>query len=503
MKVLVIGIDGANLDLIKRWSHEGKLPAFKEILSKGSYGNMESVIPTLTIPAWNCMTTGKNSGKTGCYGFIQKAYGSYAFKLYSSMVKKEEDIWDILNNNGHKVFVFNPANIQAAYRINGDMVAGCLCVDEERLTYPKSLKDELYNKLNYERDITDLKTLGSLSDREHSRTHKQITEKHCNVLFHFLDKEYDFGFFVLNELDRAQHRFWKNKATLLDHYQNIDKKLKELSDKLSKEKKETTIIIVSDHGFENNDKVFHINEWLSKRGYLKTDKKPVISSIKKLISIIKKPFFQKITRPLMTLSITRRLYQPLFLSTGKMHIDWKETKAFSYASFGQIYINLKGREPEGVVDPAEYEKVRDGIINGLKELSIKAHRYEEIYHGEYLKLSPDIVIETNEKANSISSRVGFGTEFMEGFGGAHDRFNSTFIAYGPNIKENNEINVNILDVVPTILHIYGMPIPKDLDGKVLKDIFKMEIKQAKAPDKSEKNSDLSSKIKELKHLRKI
>ena len=211
MRVLVVGLDGANIDLIKQWANEGKLPTFERLLREGSYGHLESVTPTITIPAWNCMTTGKNPAKIGCFSFIQKAYGSHDFRLYSSLVDKERDVWDIVSNYGKEVFIFNPANVQVAYKINGWMVAGCLCVSEEVRTYPRNFSDELYN-MGYERDITDLKTLGALSNREHSRRHKEITENQCKVLFHFLEKEWEFGFFVLNELDRVQHRFWNKKS---------------------------------------------------------------------------------------------------------------------------------------------------------------------------------------------------------------------------------------------------------------------------------------------------
>ena len=133
---------------------------------------MESTIPTITIPAWNCLSTGKNPAKIGCFSFIQKAYRSYNFRVYQSLVEKEKDIWDILSEYGHKVFVFNVPNVLKAYKINGWMVAGVLCLSDKYLTYPENLREELY-KMGYMRDISDIETLWGLSDGELSRKHKR------------------------------------------------------------------------------------------------------------------------------------------------------------------------------------------------------------------------------------------------------------------------------------------------------------------------------------------
>lgn len=503
-KVLVVGLDGANLDLIKLWSREGKLPAFKKLLQEGSYGYLESTIPTITIPAWNCLASGKNPGKIGIFSFVHKAYGTYDFRIYQSLVEREGCIWDILSDYGKKVLILNATNILHAYKTRGYMVAGCLCIQEEKLTYPRNLRDELYNA-GYQRDIMDLETLGALSDREHSRRHKEITEKQCKALFHFLEKNWDFGFFVLNELDRVQHRFWDQKNILLTHYQNIDRNLKKLLDSLERKNDEAIVLIVSDHGFGPNERSFFINEWLLRKGLLKVEKIPLLEFGKSIISVLKKPRVLKMLRPLMRFSPIRLLYQSvLFLPIGRTPILWNETKAFSYATWGTIYINLSGREPKGLVKAEEYEILRSEIIEGLRELSVKAYRREELYHGEYLELAPDIIIQTDENVNFISGRVGYGKDFLKGFGGAHARLNGTFIAWGPNIKKNFEMNAKLYDVAPTILNMFGIPIPKDMDGRVLKEIFKGEpAKREIRYEDIEENEKIIKRIKELKYSGKI
>lgn len=504
MKVLVIGLDGATLDLIKPWACEGKLPMFQKLMSESCYGNLESSRPPITIPAWNCLATGKNPGRIGCFSFIQKASGSYDFRVYSQTVEKEEDIWDILSDTESKVFILNAPNILSAYRINGHMVAGSLCTNEDRLTYPKGLGEELRN-LNYEMDMTDPDIFGSLNDKEFSRRHKEITEKHCKVLFKFLDKPWDFGFFVFTELDRVQHQFWDKKDILLSHYKNIDNKLTHIINKIEADGEKPNIFIVSDHGFGPNKKAFLVNEFLINRGLLELKRTPILDIIRNLVSILRKPVILKMLSPLLTISFIRPLYRSVTRQTGRTPIRWDRTKAFSYATWGTIYINSAGKEPEGIVKEEDYEKLRSDIIDGLKKISVKAYRREELYHGKYLNLAPDIILDTDDYVNSITSKVGYGSEFVEWHGGSH-RINGTFIARGPDIKENVEINANICDVAPTILHMFGMPIPKDMDGRVLKEIFKDDSPIAKEQieyKKADEKEKITKQLKTLKRLRRI
>lgn len=502
-KVLVIGLDGANIDLIKLWACEGKLPTFKKLMTEGSYGYLESVTPTITIPAWNCLATGKNPAKLGCFSFVQKAYGSYEFRVYASLVKRERCVWDILSDCGMKNFILNAPNVQCGYEINGYMVAGSFCTSDEKLTYPRTLIDELY-KMGYEKDIDDFYTLMALSDRELSKRHREITEKQCKVFFHFMEECWDFGFFVLSELDRIQHRFWDQKEILLSHYQNMDRVLKEIIESVKKENDETTLLIVSDHGFGENKKLFFLNEWLAREGYLEVERVPILDLMKTVLRLLKKPTIIKLLRPLAKLSPVNRLYISLFLKTGRTPIIWERTKAFSYGTWGTIYLNLRGREPQGSVREEEYESLRTAIIDELRKFSVKACRREELYHGEYLELAPDIILQTDDNMSSFSARFGYKRVVREGFGGAHDRLNGTFIAWGPNIRENFEIKAQIYDIAPTILHIFGLPIPKDMDGRVLKECFTGELaeREPKYRDLKE-NTKITRRIKELKQLGKI
>lgn len=498
MKTLVIGIDGSCMDLIKQYSNDGKLPTFDKLMKEGSYGNLESVTPPLTIPAWNCLASGKNPGKLGCFSFVQKDRESYDFKIYSSQVKREKSVWDILSDHGKEVFVFNAPNVITAYKINGFMVAGFLCPFEEKRTYPVDLRKKL-NSLGYDEGNDGLEFI-VIGDHERSEKLKNMTERHCKVISHFLNNNWDFGFVVLTELDGIQHRFWKKKDLLLEHYQNMDKKLSKILNKLNNIEDEINIIIVSDHGFGPNNRMFLINEWLVNKGLLEVKKESTFVLTNTMIRYIKGPNILKLIRLMIKVPFFMPIYKKLYFNAVRTPILWKKSKAFSYGNWGTIYINME------LVKEDEYEQLRSKIIEGLQEISVKAYRKEELYHGEYLDIAPDIIIQIDDYVNSVNGKVGYNKEFMEGFpqDGYHRKNNGTFIAWGPKIKKNFNIDAQIFDISPTILHIFGIPIPEDIDGKVLKEIFtgSLATKEIKFQQSIE-SEKIIKKIKSLKKLREL
>ncbi|MDF2957307.1 MAG: putative phosphohydrolase or phosphomutase [Candidatus Alkanophagales archaeon MCA70_species_1] len=492
MRVLMVGLDGACMDLIRRWASEGELPAFRELLEEGTHGRLESVVPTQTIPAWNCLATGKNPGKIGCFGFLQKAYGSYEFRLSAAMTRRERDIWDILSEHGKRVLVLNAPNVLYAYEVNGRMVAGPLYVSGDVLTYPSEFAETL-RRLGYEWDISDLRTLLTLSDRELSRRLSEITRRQFGAFLRMLDDGWDFGFIVLSELDRAQHRFWGDEPLVLRHYQNVDRCLHRLLRRLDSD---TALLIVSDHGFGSNERVFLVNEWLKRRGLLTPRREP-------LLTRVIAPFREPLSK-LYSLPPLRQVWIKLSLRTAGTQINWERTKAFSYGTWGPIYINLRGREPQGVVEASEYERLRDEIIEGLRELSVTAYRREELYSGEYLHLAPDIVVQTDDYVHGISSRIGYNKDFIRDSGGNHRKDNGTFIAWGPDIKRGFGIRARarIYDVAPTILHMFGLPLPADMDGRVLREIFEGEL--ATRGIKYERiRESVRERVKRLKKMKKL
>lgn len=507
-KLLMIGLDGATWGLIKPWISEGELPTFQKLISEGVIAQLDSTIPSNTIPAWNSLSTGKNPGKLGLFSWLTKAKGKYEFKP-RFLYEKNVDVWDLLSNSGKRVLLANVPNIHVAFRTRGSVVAGFLHFGEEVLTYQKSLKNILDVVTGgYEVDVLDdiiqnyyqnltagnpygdtLSDIHSVKPHEYVKGVERVMNKHSKAFTFLLrEKKWDFAFIVFTATDRVQHKAWGDKETILNIYRKLDAYVKEI---LEIPREEITVFVVSDHGFGPKRRIFNVNEWLMKEGYLKLKKqrvrRTIALSLIKMTALLEK---MKMLGPVRHLARSFGLKEKARITADRTFrinpegIDWASTIAFtSPGDCGQeIYLNLRGREEQGALDPQQYEAVRDEIILKLKNLkdpetgktvSAKVHKREEIYHGEYIEIAPDLVIEQNDEIQGVSTSVGMGQIFSrasEDVG--HHRIDGIFIAWGQNIKKGVDIRkVKIYDVAPTILHIFAIPIPKDMDGRVLMEIF--------------------------------
>jgi predicted AlkP superfamily phosphohydrolase/phosphomutase len=166
-------------------------------------------------------------------------------------------------------------------------------------------------------------------------------------------------------------------------------------------------------------------------------------------------------------------------------IDWSRTKAFAWGvdAGAMISINLKGRNPEGIVQPGyEYELLRQDIIDRLGRLpdpvtgervGIQVFRKEEVYHGKYLASAPDILFLRDKYVFFGTGKGDSEWEIPTPFRSGMHALQGVFMAYGPDIRKSGEKlpNLKIYDITPTVLHMFGLPIVKDMDGRVLTEIF--------------------------------
>jgi len=526
-KVLIIGLDGATWDLIKPWAEEGELPTFKKLMGNGTWGTLESTIPPWTIPAWESMSTGKNPQKLGFATFMAK--DGYKFIPHVFKHKRQKMIWDFLSGGGYKVVIANLPNVYSTQKINGCMVSGWLCIDKSSLAYPSNLIDELNEYCDgYELDIFDVnfeegRITDGPKDNEYLKRCEGLLKKHFLAFNYLLQKcRWDFGFIVFVTPDRVQHKYWNDKI-LLEHYKKIDAKLKELLDAIDEE---AIVFLVSDHGFGPVKYTLNINKILIKEDYLKLkgNKKRAMFNLLALIKKIGLLPIAKVFINLLPVNIAKRLKEKASsIGFEEMNVDWDNTKAFAYGVFGDIYLNVKGRAPNGIVEPSRYDKIREEIVKKIKnieykgkKLNIQIFKKEEVYPNAALDDDlPDLVIlPTDEGVQAINPNIGNGRIITESknIHGNHMLY-GIFLAYGPSIKKGCKIeNAKIYDITPTILHIFGLPIPKDMDGRVLMEIFEPDSEPAKRQpvyvdpsyyDKKTEEEKLKTKIRDLKLKGKI
>jgi predicted AlkP superfamily phosphohydrolase/phosphomutase len=511
-KLVIIGIDGGTFKILDPLIEKGKLPNLERIIKSGVRGILKSTYPPVTAAAWVSFMTGKNPGKHGFFDFreydpqeyiptyvpVEKhAVGEKAANLHSSLFRGET-IWDFLSKAGYEMSLVAVPMTYPPWEINGWMVPGFPCPDYiEPKTYPPEWSREigrLFNMalINYSNPDKCIKECKDLVKREGRIILNQIKGKRGEVFC-----------VVFSSPDFAQHFFWKfleqggnpYTAVIEEIYEEMDKVLGEILNLLDED---TSFIIMSDHGFMGHPKkYFNLNSWLLQERYisLRHNKNPLINIPSKIFeAFISRVVYKKAK---LKIDIKEKITKmPLFLQkwSAKHYFktnltDWDNTKAFRFKMYGNvegIVINLKDRQKNGIVENGEeYEKLRDEIISKLillndpdtgEKIVAEACRREEIYRGGFLKRAPDIIITFapsyiggNEIKGSVISPVS--SETREMFSGIHER-DGIFIFSGPNVRKGERINpVDIVDVVPTILYDAGLPIPEDIDGRIIEEAF--------------------------------
>ena len=525
-RVLVIGLDGVTFDLIYPWVEEGKLPNFKRFMNEGVCGTLTSVIRPASPQAWSSFITGKNPGKHRINYFIQRVENSYGIRFINAKTRVGESIWGILSRHGKRVGVINVPITYPPEKVNGFMISGMDSPGvNSKFTYPAGLYSEIKDKVG--QYILDSGMGGYVTGGRYvqslKRLNQMITQRFKTARYLYQKENWDFFMVVFAAPDRVQHSFWRymdrrhplftedshrefGKA-IENTYVRMDKVLGEF-DRMVDE--DTVILVMSDHGAGPvSDKTIYLNKWLASKGLLKFRNEAYsVTLTGRFHARTKGLLFRHIlqpTRRLLWKSTSRETKERLVKLFPRLrdkmmsmfffsNIDVEHTKVFAEENRSIIWLNVNGRDPKGIVEPGrEYEELRDYIIQELEGLRCpytgqnvvqKAYKREELYFGDYVHEAPDIIVMWNHYTSrpSHTSKSGdfirrISKEEMEELEAnlhqnAEHRLNGVFMAKGQYVKRGMNLkHANIMDLVPTTLYLFGLPVPEDMDGKVLTDIF--------------------------------
>jgi len=529
-KVMLIGLDGATFYLLKPWMDEGILPNLAALMKRSSSSELLSTVPCTTPPAWSSCVTGKNPGKHGIFDFRESAHLDPRRPLITSSSVKARKLWHILNKKGCQVIVMNVPITYPPEPVDGVMISGLMTpgVDSD-FTYPSSLKADLFNRVgDYVPNIdipkydVELKrdALGFLGELRHS------FRKRAEAFLYLKDeKPWQFTMAVFIVPDRIQHLFWKYldpacrlyetkmgefiRTHVKDCFRDMDSFLGRVVERLDDE---TVLLIMSDHGFGSTHAWINMNTYLEKLGLLK------LAGLEK---IKKSLFFQlvlandsRLVKSLLPEGIQSAVRRKVrgtrstFKTDIEASLDWSSTKAFFPSIPAQgIFINLGSGERKGTVQAGrEYDELRERIKQALLDLRDRetgealmdwVKFREELYSGPESKYSPDIVF--CARNYSYLARQHFGDpriiRLSENQPNGFHRPEGIFIAYGKDIREGFAFKgADIMDLAPTVLHLMGLPVPDDMDGKVLREILKDEARDG-YPLKSEPAEEFSGEAK--------
>jgi predicted AlkP superfamily phosphohydrolase/phosphomutase len=505
-------LDGATPELLERWTKEDKLPFLKHIMQTGVYGKLRSVYPPISPAAWTTFATGYNPGKHGVYDFRDydnRRYSCFADTIVDSNSFAGKSIWDLVGAAGQRVGVVTVPVTYPAWKVNGFMISGYPTPDTGKsYTYPPELAKTippLVGDAAFFKSATHHVLLKEMNRLMHLCTDVSIQEMKKD--------EYSLFIMVVGATDRAHHDWWKyidpahpaydpQQAELysnliLEVYQAADACVGKFLEAIDEQ---TTVIVMSDHGGGAHPAFyFHTNHLLRTLDLLRPNAKATVGK-----GGLKDAFKQFYRSKIRRFPYLEKVYRSLPQSLKRMAtnidaqtmmnldvVDWKHTKAYRFPMYPPvegIMINVAGRQPEGCVQPGEeYEALRTRILEAARDLRdprtgepivLEAYRREEVYHGERLETAPDLILVTRDSykgGTSIDELVSdVPLDVLSKLSGVH-RMDGIILSQGPHMRHNATIEgAGIIDVAPTILYTLGMPIPSDMDGKPLTDLFEEE-----------------------------
>ncbi|UCC62813.1 MAG: alkaline phosphatase family protein [Anaerolineae bacterium] len=517
-RVLVLGLDGASLYLVRRWQED--LPNLRKLMAEGTSGVLWSVIPPRSVPAWYCFATGMNPAKIGVFGFSQRIPETYDYTCANLTYCRAPTFWSWLSGYGISTAVVHVPGTFPPQPVRGVMVSGWPAPFNRGnlvYTHPPELSRELDRYLGRSFEFVSEKPMRTDNDAEMLGERVRILSLHGEVAYHLLGaRPWQVGVVVFGSLDRASHQFWRHmdpdhpvhdpslagrfKDALKEVYQVADREVGRL---LSLLDEEDTVFVVSDHGFGPAYRIFYLNEWLRQQGYLVLKDKGSLGKVgwrTRLVGRLSAPLFwlnsvspnfRRLVAPLKRRVLSNfvrdeyvRAKERGLVRVNHAPVDWSRTRAYM-PDEASLYLNSRGRDPDGIVKPGtEAETLREEIIAGLQSVldpltdqpvSMIVHRKEEVYSGPFLEDAPDLIVAMDSFTTEVMAELGSDSLFVPSdFRSGTHTPQGLFIAMGPGIPAGRSLDAGLMDVAPTVLHLMRAPVPAETDGQVLLNLFEKE-----------------------------
>jgi len=454
-RMVVIGLDCAEPSLVFEQFAE-LMPNVSRLRAQGIWGPMRSTDPPITVPAWTAMMTSKDPGQLGFYGFRNRSdYGYKDLFFANNEYVTEKRVWAYLSRARLSTFALSVPQTYPPKPLRG-AIAGCFLTPnkETTWTYPSELAAQLDALADgdYIIDVKDFRT--DNKDWLLEQIYK-MTERRFKVFREMVRRgEHDFFMMVEMGIDRIHHAFWryhdkhhrlyepgnKYEFAIRDYYKYVDDRIGELLNVIDGH---TAVMVVSDHGAQTMHGAICVNEWLRQKGHLTLKEVP---------------------------------NQP---SKMKMdNIDWSGTRAWGEGGYySRIFFNVKGREPQGIIEPSEYDAFRDRIqaefeaITDEKGVNIGTVvlRPEKIYR-TVKGIAPDLIVYFGDLNWRSAGTIGGGqVHIFENDTGPddanHAKHGIFMLTLPGGAKPAAQPVYSIYDIAPTILRFFDLEVPADMIGK--------------------------------------
>lgn len=536
-RVLVIGLDGAPFPLLAKWASEGHMPTLARLIASGCAGEMRSTMPPTSGPAWTSFATGMNPGRTGVYDFLYRREGSYVFPPVNASMRSGRTLWRLMSDAGRKVGVVNVPISYPVEPVDGTFISGWMTpYFAKDYTWPPELAAEIEQKVGDYR-IYPSETYSERGRAAFFQASDELLELLTRTSLYLMDRDdWDFFMTVYFDVDRILHQLWHGlddghpwrrhrggsrmkelEAPVLRYFRRLDADIARVvakaGEKAARVGADLTVMLMSDHGMGRASRFVVLNNLLLELGFLKLDSD--LPTRMKAFALRHGFSLRNVHRIVDGLGIAKHaeyknvysfdaLLKRFFLSFH--NVDWSRSSAYSFGRhYGSLFLNVKGREPHGSVDPADYERTRDDIASALlawrdpelgRPLVSRAIRREEVWHGPRFEEAPDLILLPEDDADIFYGLSDFGSSRIWDetyrYSGMH-RDNGMFVASGPRVRGGGAHRASIVDLAPTILYLLGAEIPSDMDGRVLDEVLAPGLLEADPPRRGAAGPDDSGR----------
>jgi predicted AlkP superfamily phosphohydrolase/phosphomutase len=510
-RVLVVGLDAATFDLVLPWVEAGLLPTMRRLIAEGVRAPLRSTLPALTPPGWTSAATGRNPGKHNVFNFYRGRAGGLMNAPVTPADLRSPRTWDIVAQEGGRSCVLRMPLTYPPQEQVGVMVSGIMAPKGvEDFVAPAALKETLAARIPGYRLEVDAETLkgGDLEAfRQDAFDLQRVqTEEALHLLRH---ERWDLFWVMSHTLDKLQHFFWRYMDpdhpaypgpgpyadVIRDFHIAFDAALGRMLEAVPSD---THVVLLSDHGSAPLHDYFCVMNWLADEGFLALQPERAVRRGLARVGVDAKRVVRGLRRvglawlPRIVPQGVKGAVPQALSSFAKVQqrIDWSRTRAYCPSAPGSgLWINVRGREPEGVVAPgAEYEATIADLRARLlayrhphtgEPVVTAVHRREDIYQGPYAAGGPDLLVET---ARTVCLVEGLGRRPIMPAGrgpeertGNHAR-DGILVLHGPGVRADVVLpTVAIEDVTPTVLYLLGLAVDRDMDGRVLTEALRSEL----------------------------
>jgi predicted AlkP superfamily phosphohydrolase/phosphomutase len=460
-RIAVIGIDCGTPSMLFD-DLKSEMPNLSNLMEASMWGPLASITPPITVPAWACSMTGKTPGQLGIYGFRNRKDNTYeGLSIATAGAIKEPTVWDRLGEQGKKSLLIGVPPSYPPLPIEGWRV-GCFLTPpkaargDRPFASPDGLDAEIDEILGGEEYIFDIPNFRQAGMERVAADVFTMTERRFKVARTLVQNK-PWDYFMVCEIasDRLHHVFWEHydpkhpkyqagsqfEGMFQDYYRMLDRELGSLLEVLPDD---SIKILMSDHGARAMQGGICFNDWLMQEGYL------------------------ALTSPVENGPVPIKDVQ----------IDWSKTISWGDGGYyGRCFLNVKGREPNGIIESNDYESVRDELAARLEAargpdgepLGTKVFKPQDVYP-DVRGVAPDLIVYFGDldwrSVGTVGNPSIYTYENDTGPDGAnHDRTGVFMMSGAPNQPTGYHEGMRLIDVGPTILNLYGIEPSEGTQGR--------------------------------------